>query len=84
MSHTEKITVGDRGRIVLPASVRSTLGLKPGTPVLISTEEDGSLRLRPYRSVADANRGLLARRVGGDSLIDELIAERRAAAEHER
>jgi AbrB family looped-hinge helix DNA binding protein len=84
MSLTEKVTVGDRGRIVLPASVRSALGLNPGTPMLISAEEDGSLRLRPYRSVADASRGLLARRVGDQSLSDELIAERRAAAEQEQ
>ena len=35
--------IGDRGRIVLPSSVRAELGLEPGTPMLLSTEEDGSL-----------------------------------------
>jgi hypothetical protein len=28
-----------------------TLGLKPGSRLLLSTEKDGSLRLRPYRSL---------------------------------
>jgi AbrB family looped-hinge helix DNA binding protein len=42
-SHTERIVVGDRGRVVLPSSVRSALGLKRGTRMLLSTEKDGSL-----------------------------------------
>ena len=42
---------------MLPSSVRAELGLEPGTPMLLSTEEDGSLRLRPYRAVAAQGRG---------------------------
>lgn len=38
------VTVGDRGRVVLPAAVRSELGLEPGTRMLLSTESDGSVR----------------------------------------
>jgi AbrB family transcriptional regulator (stage V sporulation protein T) len=83
MAHTERrITVGDRGRLVLPSAVRRELDLKPGTHMLLSTEEDGSLRLRPYRAVAEQSRGLL-RRLPGGSMVDELIAERRAEAERE-
>jgi len=85
MAHTpEEITVGDRGRVVLPASVRSELGLTPGTRLLLSTEDDGSLRLRPYRTVADACLGMLSDLApDGVSLADELIAERRADAARE-
>lgn len=83
MSHTERVTVGDRGRLVLPSSVRNALGLRPGTQMLLSTEPDGSLRLRPYRSVADQNRGLFADLTNGGSLVDELLAERRAQADRE-
>jgi|GEM_PF-1846857 len=74
-----EVIVGDRGRLVLPVAVRAQLGLRTGSRLLLSTEADGSLRLRPYRAVADAGRGLLAG-VTGASLVDELIAERRAAA----
>jgi AbrB family looped-hinge helix DNA binding protein len=74
-----QVIVGDRGRLVLPAAVRAELGLHEGSRLLLSTEPDGSLRLRPYRAVADGSRGLLAG-LGGGSMVDELIAERRAAA----
>jgi len=84
MSHRERVTVGDRGRIVLPSVVRAELGLTPGTQMLVSTEPDGSLRLRPYRAVADQALGLLADLAPRDvSLVDELLAERRAEAARE-
>jgi AbrB family looped-hinge helix DNA binding protein len=83
MFHKEQVTMGDRGRLVLPASVRSALGLKRGTRMLVSTEDDGSLRLRPYRAVADQSRGLFADLAEGGSLVDELLAERRADAKRE-
>ena len=85
MAHAERqIVVGDRGRVVLPADVRSALGLVAGSRMLLSTERDGSLRLRPYRSVADQGRGLLAGLApGGESMVDELLAERRREATRE-
>ena len=46
--------------------------------MLLSTETDGSLRLRPYRAVADLSRGLFAEAAADGSLVDQLIAERRA------
>lgn len=83
MSHTEQITIGERGRVVLPASIRAALGLKPGTRMLITTEDDGSLRMRPYRAVADANLGLFVDVAKEGSLVDELLAARRADAARE-
>jgi AbrB family looped-hinge helix DNA binding protein len=84
MSHREQVTIGDRGRLVLPSSIRTALGLKPGSRLLLSTEEDGSLRLRPYRAVADQSRGLFAELSHSGSLVDELLAERRAEAKREK
>ncbi|MDQ2758868.1 MAG: AbrB/MazE/SpoVT family DNA-binding domain-containing protein [Actinomycetota bacterium] len=83
MSHTEQVTIGDRGRLVLPSSVRTALDLKPGTRMLLSTEADGSLRLRPYRAVADQSRGLFSSLAAAGSLVDELISERRAEADRD-
>lgn len=84
MIHADhQVVVGDRGRLVLPADVRSALGIEAGTRMLLSTERDGSLRLRPYRAVADQNRGLLADLVPGASMVDELLAERRREAARE-
>jgi AbrB family looped-hinge helix DNA binding protein len=85
MAHKERqIVVGDRGRVVLPADVRTALGLKTGSRLLLSTESDGSLWLRPYRSVADQGRGMLADLAPeGASMVDELLAERRREAARE-
>lgn len=85
MSHKEvRIVVGARGRVVLPASVRSELGLTPGTPLLLSIDTDGSLVLRPYRAVADLARGMLSDLAPANvSMVDELLDERRAAAARE-
>ena len=85
MAHSRhKVVVGDRGRVVLPSEVRAEMDLKPGTPMLLSTEPDGSLRLRPYRAVAESNRGMLADIAPAEeSLVDELLAERRREAEDE-
>ncbi len=84
MAHNEQVTLGDRGRLVLPSSVRSALGLERGTRMLLSTEDDGSLRLRPYRVVAQESRGLLADLVKQGSLVEELLAERRVQAQDEQ
>jgi AbrB family looped-hinge helix DNA binding protein len=79
-----QIVVGDRGRVVLPADVRAALGLETGSRLLLSTESDGSLWLRPYRSVADQGRGMLAGLAPeGESMVDELLAERRGEAARE-
>jgi AbrB family looped-hinge helix DNA binding protein len=80
MSRVEQMTLGDRGRVVLPASIRNELGLKPGTQMVATTEADGSIRLRPYGMIAAAGVGLFADLAPGVSLADELIAERRAEA----
>jgi AbrB family looped-hinge helix DNA binding protein len=85
MAHAEhQIVVGDCGRIVLPSDVRTALGLQAGSRMLLSTEQDGSLRLRPYRSVADQARGMLAGLVhASEAMVDELLTERRREAARE-
>jgi len=85
VSHAERpVVVGDRGRVVLPSDVRAALGLKAGSRMLLSTERDGSLRLRPYRSVANQGRGMLAGLApSGESMVDALLAERRREAARE-
>jgi hypothetical protein len=36
-----------------PSEVRAVMDLRPGTPMLLSAETDGSLRLRPYRAARE-------------------------------
>jgi AbrB family looped-hinge helix DNA binding protein len=43
------ITIDKAGRVVIPASIRQRLGLRPGTPLEV-TVEDASIRLAPTAS----------------------------------
>lgn len=84
MSHRSRLVLGDRGRLVLPSTVRKALRLEPGTEMLVTAEDDGSVRLTPYRAVAEQNRGVLGGLAPADvSMVDELLAARREEAGHE-
>ncbi len=67
--------MGDRGRIVVPAEVRERAGLSEGTP-LVMVESDDGLVLMTREQLKARVRADLA----GLSLVEELLADRRAAA----
>lgn len=75
MGGTYNIVVGDRGRLVVPAEVRDRAGLTPGTPLVLLDTPSG-LVLLTRRQLRERVRSELA----GLDLVDELLAERRAAA----
>lgn len=81
MSH-ETATLDERGRVMIPARTRRRLGLSPGDRMLIE-EERGGLRLLPLSARIQALRGAWADVAPGRSLVDELIADRRAEARRE-
>ena len=76
-----KVTQG--GRIVIPAEMRKQLGIEIGEDVNLSLEEDsmristGKLALKRIRQIAQTVVN------NSDSVVDELIAERRKEAENE-
>ena len=73
------LVLGQQGRLVIPAEVRATLGLTPGDRLHLHVSGGRLVLERPADAVADL-RGLAARVPRTRSLVDELIAERRAAA----
>jgi antitoxin PrlF len=76
------ITLGQQGRLVLPAEIRAKLGLSPGDRVHLHLDGHRLVIERPQDAVAELRRlgsGLSSSR----SLVEELLAERRAAAESE-
>jgi len=84
-----KVPVGARGRMVLPADVRETLGIKEGDWLTLVLEPDGVVKLMTAEVWTDRFIETLRRAAGhlppGRSLVDELIAERRReAAKEER
>lgn len=79
MSET-KTTIGEGGRIVIPAEYRKTLGLKPGDEVILILEE-GEVRLMTPRRAIQRAQALVRRYIPqGRNLAQELIQERREEA----
>ena len=75
--------LGNRGRIVLPAELRRRLDLKEGDRLILTVEEDGSLRLVSARTLAQRLQGMFADLAPGVDLADELLLERRAEIRRE-
>jgi AbrB family looped-hinge helix DNA binding protein len=72
------------GRVVIPAAYRRALGLHEGDEVTVQLE-DGSVRISTRAEAIKRAQELVTRRTAGTgrSLVDELLAERRAEAAHE-
>ncbi len=79
-----KVTVADRGRIVLPAEVRERLKIQEGDWLTMVLEPDGVIRMLTGRVWTDEFLKVMrhaARHIPpGRKLSDELIAERRREA----
>jgi AbrB family looped-hinge helix DNA binding protein len=75
MSGTYQVVVGDRGRIVVPAEVRDRTGLVEGTVLVLLDTPAGLVLL-----TRDQLRSRVRADLAGTELVDELLAERRAAS----
>lgn len=75
MGGTHQVVVGDRGRLVVPAGVRERAGIGEGTTLVLLETPNGLVLL---------TRAQLRQRVREDlsglDLVDDLLADRRAAA----
>ena len=80
MSDTSVVSVGPKGRVVIPAGIRRVLHLEEGSELVALVEGDGVL-LIPRVAVKQRLRSMFAGIKM--SLADELHAERRAEAERE-
>lgn len=78
-----KTKIVSGGRIQLPADIRRAMGIEDGDWVKLEYS-DGQLQITPYsevlRRVRERVRPYI---VEGVSVVDELIADRRAEAERE-
>lgn len=72
-----QVEVGPKGRIVIPAPLRASLGIVEGAR-LLAFEQDGSVVLETREAVMQRLWGRFAE--VETSLADELVAERRAEA----
>lgn len=79
------LAMADNGRVLIPAALREQLGFKPNTRIFIEVK-DGSLILtsaaQHYARLRTYFDQHLAPSPGRDT-VDEFIAERKLAAQHE-
>jgi AbrB family looped-hinge helix DNA binding protein len=68
-------TVSTKGQLVIPAEMRTRLGIHPGTRVSMMIEDQRIILQPVSEKLVDETLGMLA---GGPSLADELQKERRA------
>jgi AbrB family looped-hinge helix DNA binding protein len=83
MAAETRMRVNANGRVVIPASYRKALGIKPGDEVILRMQDD-ELRITTMKHRIERAQRLVRKYVKpGVSLVDELIAERREAAKRE-
>ena len=75
--------VNENGRLVIPASFRKALDINPGDEVMVRLEDD-ELHISTLKRRLERAQKLVKRYLKpGESLVDELISERREAVRHE-
>ena len=77
-----EVQLGAQGHVVIPASLRKALNLKPGDR-LLARQEGNSIVLERRQEIEQRLWALFARVPPEVSLADELIAERRQEAKRE-
>ncbi len=73
------LVLGQQGRLVIPANVRTALGLATGDRLHLHVAGRRLVLERPQDAIAEL-RGLGSNVPPTRSLVDELLAERRLAA----
>ena len=76
--HGVETSVNPQGRVTIPAQLRREAGIETGTPLLVYVE-DGRVIIESRERLAERTRRELDLSWRGhDSVVDELIMERRA------
>ena len=77
------ITMASNGRLVVPAPLRSEIGMPEGGALVMSVQ-DGKLVLEPYRLILERVRAEVRQYVPDDvDLAEELSRDRREEAARE-
>ncbi len=78
-----RIRVDSAGRVVVPADLRQKLGIEPGHDLILSADQDG-IHLHTFTQAVQAAQAILAPyRIPDQSVVEELIRERRQESRRE-
>ena len=78
MSGTYAVTMGDRGRLVVPAELRERAGLREGSRLLLVETDSGVVLL-----TRDQVKARVRADLAGLDLVSQLLADRRLDAASE-
>jgi AbrB family looped-hinge helix DNA binding protein len=78
-----RLRLNANGRVVIPASVRKTLGVEAGDEIILEEKDEVFCLTAQQHRIRRAQRRAKKHLAPGTSLADELIAERREAAKNE-
>ena len=78
MNGTYSVTMGDRGRLVVPAELRERAGMREGCPLVLVETDAGVVLL-----TRDQLKARVRADLAGLDLVEELLAERRAESRAE-
>lgn len=73
------VVLGQQGRLVIPADIRSSLGFAPGDHLSLRLVGRSLVLQRPQDAASEL-RGVASQVPRTRSLVDELLRERRRAA----
>jgi AbrB family looped-hinge helix DNA binding protein len=77
------LVVNQQGRVTIPAQIRREAGIEAGTPLVVYVE-DGRVVIETREQLGQRIRREIAQSWTGEgSVVDELIADRRAEAARE-
>jgi len=79
-----RVRVDMAGRVVVPSELRQRLGIEPGCDLFLSADDQGIHLHTQDQAIRAAQEALAPYRIPGDSVVDELIRERRAEAKKDR
>jgi len=78
MSSVSMITIGNKGRVVVPKSIRDAVGLEEGVRVAAFVDDLGRIVLETPEAVkARIRRRASVSAEGATSAVDQLLEERR-------
>jgi AbrB family looped-hinge helix DNA binding protein len=83
MPEETRMRVSQNGRIVIPASFRKALGIGIGDEVVLRLQDDELRITTQQRRIQSAQQRARRYLKHGESLVDQLLAERRAAGKNE-
>jgi len=76
----ETVTLGESGRIVLPASIRKELGLEAGDRLTVLSDGHEIRILSRKMALASIRAGIVQQRGTLDGILDEFLDEKREEA----